>query len=98
VEKVKKVIWTNSARVALMQIFGFHVSKSELAAETIINDIINTADSIVFAHQYQVDTINPKYRRMIVRQYKIIYKAEGNIVFIMNIVSTRINPIKLKEM
>ena len=60
--------------------------------------IIDTADSIVFAHQYQVDAINPKYRRMIVKQYKIIYKTGDNIVFIMNIVSTRANPVKLREM
>ena len=97
-EKVRQVKWTNSAKIALKHIFEFHAAISELAAEIIIKDIIDTADSIVFAHQYQVDAINPKYRRMIVKQYKIIYKTGDNIVFIMNIVSTRANPVKLKEM
>ncbi len=97
-ERVKRVNWTNNAKIALRAIFDFHAANSELSAEIIINEIIDKADSIVFAKQYQVDEINPKYRRMIARQYKILYKVHLDTVFIMNVVSTKDNPEKLKNL
>lgn len=97
-EKVTKVEWTDTARAALRNIFNFHVIHSEQSAKNIVNDIIDTADSIVFSNQYQVDDINPNYRRMVVRHYKILYKEHQNIVSIMNIVSTKDNPKKLKRL
>ena len=97
-EKVTKVEWTDTAKVALRNVFNFHAVNSEQSAENIVNDIIDTADSIVFANQYQVDDINPKYRRIVVRQYKILYKEHQNIISIMNVVSTKDNPKKLKQL
>lgn len=97
-EKVTNVEWTDTARAALRNIFNFHVINSEQSAVNIVNDIIDTADSIVFANQYQVDDINPNYRRMVVRYYKILYKEHQNIVSIMNVVSTKDNPKKLKQL
>ena len=76
-EKVIKVEWTDTAKAALKSIFEFHAVNSEQSAENIVYDIIDTADSIVFSRQYQIDDVNPNYRRMIVRQYKILYKEEG---------------------
>ncbi len=97
-EKVIKVEWTDTAKVALKSIFKFHAINSEQSAENIVNDIIDTADSIVFAHQYQLDDVNPNYRRMIARQYKILYKEDQNIVLIMNVVSSKDDPKKIQKL
>ncbi|MCK5209264.1 MAG: type II toxin-antitoxin system RelE/ParE family toxin [Cyclobacteriaceae bacterium] len=97
-EKVIKVEWTDTAKVALKSIFKFHSINSEQSAENIVNDIIDTADSIVFAHQYQLDDVNPNYRRMIARQYKILYKEDQNIVLIMNVVSSKDDPKKIQKL
>ena len=97
-EKVTKVEWTDTSKTALKNVFNFHAKYSEQSAENIVNDIIDTADSIVFAHQYQIDDINPNYRRMVVRDYKVLYKVNRKVVFIMNIVSTKDNPKKLEKL
>lgn len=54
-EKVTKVEWTDTAKAALKNVFDFHAKYSEQSAENIVNDIIDTADTIVFTHQYQID-------------------------------------------
>lgn len=97
-EKVRQVNWTDNAKIAIKSIFDFHAVNSVQSAENIVYDIIDRSDSIVFAHQYQFDDINPNYRRMIVRQYKILYKENQNIVSIVNVVSTKGNPEKLKQL
>lgn len=97
-EKVTKVEWTDTAKTALKNVFYFHAKYSEQSAENIVNDIIDTADAIVFAHQYQVDDINPNYRRMVVRDYKVLYKVHRKTVSIMNVVSTKDNPKKLEKL
>jgi plasmid stabilization system protein ParE len=97
-EKVTKVEWTDTAKAALKNVFDFHAKYSEQSAENIVNDIIDTADTIVFTHQYQIDDINPNYRRMVVRDYKVLYKVNRKVVFIMNIVSTKDNPKKLEQL
>ncbi len=97
-EKVIRVEWTDTAKAALKSIFEFHTLNSEQSAEKIVNDIIDTADSIVFAHQYQIDDLNPNYRRMIARQYKILYKENHNIVSIMNVVSSKVDPKKIQKL
>ena len=95
--KAIKVDWTNTAKLALKTVFKYHTEYSELAAENLINEIIDTADSIVFAKQYQVDEINPNYRRIVVRDYKVLYSEQNNIIQIMNVVNTKQSPEELKN-
>lgn len=97
-EKVTQVKWTDSAKVALKNVFNFHAKFSEVSAINIVSAIIDSADAIVFSQQYQVDELNPNYRRIVVRNYKILYTVSGKTIYIMNIVSTRDNPQKLKNL
>lgn len=97
-EKVIKIEWTDTAKIALKSVFDFHVANSERSAHNIVDKIIKTADAIVFSKQYQIDDINPNYRRMISGHYKILYKENGNTISIMNIVSTKANPNTLKKL
>lgn len=97
-EKVTKIEWTDTAKVALKNVFDFHAKFSEEAAINIVSDIIDAADAIVFSKQYQVDEINPNYRRIVIRDYKILYKVSRKTIYIMNIVSAKDNPEKLKNL
>lgn len=47
-----------------------------------------------FTDQFQSDEIQPEFRRIIVRDYKILYKEEEGIVYIVKIFSTKQNPSK----
>jgi plasmid stabilization system protein ParE len=95
--KAIKIDWTGTAKSALKTVFKYHAEYSESAAENLINEIVDTADSIVFAKQYQVDEINPNYRRIVVRDYKVLYSEQNNIIQIMNVVNTTQSPEELKK-
>ncbi|MCR4029978.1 MULTISPECIES: type II toxin-antitoxin system RelE/ParE family toxin [Flavobacterium] len=88
-ERVKKVIWTNSAKDELKAIYTFYKQKSTQGALSLKADILETVKSIVFAEQYQKDEIDPEYRKIIVRDYKILYKEINGEVFIVKIFSIR---------
>ncbi len=95
-EQVVKIAWTDTAKTALKSVFDFHAVNSEKSAHNIVDKIVKTADAIVFSKQYQLDDINPNYRRMISGHYKILYKEKNSIISIMNVVSTKANPDTLK--
>ncbi|HET8810727.1 MAG TPA: type II toxin-antitoxin system RelE/ParE family toxin [Flavobacteriaceae bacterium] len=88
-ERVKKVIWTPTAKKKLNSILSYRYAKIPSAWEIVENDIISTSRNIVFSEQYQKDDIYPTYRKIIVRDYKILYRHEEEVVFIVNIVCTR---------
>ena len=91
-EKVVRVDWTDQGKLALRLVYDFHLKQSELAAEIVVNDIIDAAESIVFVKQYQVDDINPKYRRIVIRGYKVLYVEKDKVINIMDVVSTKQSP------
>lgn len=94
-EKKLKIIWTAKSLAALQHVYNFYAVKSVEAANRIVNDIVETAESITFSDQYQQDEILPQYRRMVVGHYKILYRAEQNVIYILSIFDTRQNPLKL---
>ncbi|WP_395053873.1 type II toxin-antitoxin system RelE/ParE family toxin [Flavobacterium sp.] len=94
-----KILWDNEAKADLKLIFEYLKLKSEQAAKNVIKDIILQSKSIHFTEQYQLDEfLGEPFRRMIVRNYKIIYKVQNNTeIRILQIFDTRQNPIKLKK-
>jgi len=82
----------------LKLIFEFIKLKSPQGATNVIRDIIAQSKNIHFVEQYQVDEfLGEPYRRMIVRDYKIIYKIHSATeIRILQIFDTRQNPIKIK--
>ncbi|MDI9310644.1 MAG: hypothetical protein QM535_10540 [Limnohabitans sp.] len=68
-----RILWDNNAKSDLKLIFEFLKIKSLQGAKNVIADILLQSKSIQFAQQYQVDEIlGEPYRRMIVRNYKIV--------------------------
>jgi addiction module RelE/StbE family toxin len=93
------ILWDNQAKADLKLIFEFIKLKSLQGALNVISDIVAQSKNIHFAEQYQVDEIlGEPFRRMIVRDYKIIYKIHSKTeIRILQIFDTRQNPIKLKK-
>ncbi|QHI37282.1 hypothetical protein IMCC3317_26610 [Kordia antarctica] len=79
-EKVTKVVWTRQAREALTSILDYRCKGVPPARKIIRNDIINSSKEIVFAKQFQKDDIYPQYRRLIVRDYKVLYTEKKGVV------------------
>lgn len=98
-QKPIQVIWDNHAKADLKLIFDFLQLKSPQGAKNVIRDIIDQTKNIHFAKQYQVDEfLGEPYRRMIVRNYKIIYKVHSETeIRILQIFDTRKNQNLLKK-
>ena len=92
-----KVIWTNKAKQQLKEIYKFYKDISPQGAENVKNDILKAGKEIVFAKQFEQDEIEPNFRRIIVRHYKLIYTIEKDIIAILRIFDTRQNPLKQLE-
>lgn len=92
-----KIIWTKQARTAVKNIYNFYKEKSLPGAKNVKSDLLQSPKAIRYSKQYQLDDINPNYRRIVVRDYKILYKEKENIIQIMDVISTRQSPEKLKN-
>lgn len=92
-----KIVWTKQAKEALKSIYDYYKSKSVKGARNVKSDLLNSPKTIFFSKQYQVDDINPKYRRIVVRHYKVLYKEENGVIQIVDIVSTRQSPDVLES-
>jgi plasmid stabilization system protein ParE len=92
-----QIIWSTQSKESLKEIYDYYKVKSLQGAKNIRSDLMNAPRKIIFAKQYQVDEINPKYRRIVVRDYKLLYKESGNTIVVMDIVGTKQSPEVLKE-
>jgi plasmid stabilization system protein ParE len=88
-KKVAKVVWTRQAREALTTILDYRYKNISAARKIVRSDIINSSTQLIFATQFQKDDIYPQYRRIIVRDYKVLYKELKGIVYIMNVACTK---------
>jgi plasmid stabilization system protein ParE len=91
------VNWTDTGKSALKSVYEFHSEYSETLADKLVTELVDRADAIVFSKQYQVDEINPKYRRIIVGDYKVLYNEKNNIIEIMDVICTLQSPEILKN-
>lgn len=97
-QKPIRILWDNQAKADLKLIYDFLHLKSHQGAINVIGEIVSQIKSIHFTEQYQVDEFfGEPYRRMIVRDYKIIYRVHSEIeIRILQIFDTRQNQGKLK--
>jgi len=93
------ILWDNQAKADLKLIFEFIKLKSLQGALNVISDIVVQSKNIHFVEQYQVDDLlGEPYRRIVVRDYKIIYKIHSKTeIRILQIFDNRQNLIKLKK-
>lgn len=88
-DKLLEVVWTYTAKNQLKTIYNYYKEKSVQGANNIKNEILNATKNIRFSEQYQNDEIEPEYRRIIVRDYKILYLVEDEVIYISKIFSTK---------
>lgn len=89
------IIWTSKSFEDISNIH--HYISLEISLETankIIDEIYQAPNSIIFEEQFQVDDYRKDCRRIIVRNYKILYRVKDSEIFIIRIFNTFQNPIK----
>ena len=98
-QKPIKILWDNEAKSDLKLIFDFIKLKSLQGAKNVISDIVNQSKNIYFASQYQTDEyLGEPFRRMIIRDYKIIYKVQSESeIRILQIFDSRQSINKIKK-
>ena len=89
IKRVTQVLWTRQARESLSAILDYRYASIPSAYKIVKDEIIAASKGILFSGQYQKDEIFSEYRRIIIRDYKILYKEENSKVFIMNLVCTK---------
>lgn len=87
--KISKIVWTFQAQLALRKILDYRYKDIPEARKIVRTDIINASKSISFPEQYQKDEYAFQYRRIIVRDYKLLYRTSGNTAFIMNVICSK---------
>lgn len=92
------IIWTKQAKESLKSIYDYYKEKSLQGAKNVKTDLLESPKTIHYAKQYQVDDINPKYRRIVVRDFKVLYKENSNRIEIIDIISTKQSPTALKKL
>ena len=85
-QKVSKIVWTRQARLSLNNILDYRYKDIPKARKIVRADIVNASKSITFPKQFPPDNINPHFRKILVRDYKILYKNHKTNIFIMNVV------------
>jgi len=86
--KVSKVVWTRQAKEALNEVLDYRYDENPTARKIVRTDIIQASMNITYPKQFQKDEIFPDYRRIIVRDYKILYSSKDTVVYILNVVCT----------
>lgn len=94
--KTPQVFWTTQARASLHAILDYRYKEIPTARKIVRKDIILASKQIVFTEQYQQDEIFPEYRRIIVRDYKLLYKEQDGNIFILNVICTQAGNNSLK--
>ena len=92
-----KIVWSEQARRTLKDIYNFYKEKSPQGAIQVRSDILQGPRSLHFAEQYQKDDINPRYHRMVVRDFKILYTEEEGVIQTVDIVSAKQSPEELRN-
>ena len=69
-----EILWSDQAQESLRKIFEFYKERSVQGARNVKNDLLSAPRKLQYSRQYQIDDVYPKYRRIIVRDYKILYR------------------------
>lgn len=69
-ERLIPILPVSFVKESLKDIYDFYKEKSPGRALNVKNDLVRSPKTIGFAKQNQEDDINPKYRRIVVRDFK----------------------------
>jgi plasmid stabilization system protein ParE len=89
------VFWTTSAKEDLKDIYYSLKGKISLeSAQKIRDELFDSPNRIIFSEQFQLDEYRIDCRRIVVRNYKLLYQIKDSSVFIIRVFNTFQNPLK----
>lgn len=89
------VFWTQNAKEDLKEIYiSLKKVISKEKAIKIRDELFSCANSIVFPEQFQVDEYRFDCRRIIVRNYKVLYQIKENSIFVIRVFNSFQYPLK----
>jgi len=90
--------WSSRAKKDVEKIY-FHLREKNSAAtsQKIIAEISSGPEVIIFPEQYQYDDYVTDCRRIIIMNYKILYRVENEIISIVSVFDSRNNPLKMSS-
>lgn len=89
------VFWTSKSFEDISNIHDYLSNKISLeTANKIIDEIYQSPNSITFVEQFQIDEYRKDCRRIIVRNYKILYYIKDSEIFVIRVFNTLQNPSK----
>ena len=96
--KTLSPVWTNEAISDLNSIYSHLLEwNSKISAQKIINEILNAPNGIVFGEQFQIDEYYPNFRRIVIRNYKILYHFTTEAIIIVAVFNTKRHPSTLRR-
>lgn len=95
-----KIRWSAEAKADVKKIYDFTKNKSVQGAKNVVTDIQNAPKTIVFDKQYSVDEYACECRKIVVRNYKILYNIdiENQFINVISVFDTRQSPDKLSDL
>ncbi|KGO91434.1 type II toxin-antitoxin system RelE/ParE family toxin [Flavobacterium subsaxonicum] len=80
--------WSDEAIADLRSIYYNLLERnSEETSLKIRSEIFSAPKQIVFPEQFQIDEIYNKYRRVIIRNYKVLYTADDRTIKIATVIN-----------
>ena len=90
-----KIVWTSKSFEDISNIHYYLSEKLSLeTANKIIDEIYESPKTISFLEQFQVDEYRKDCRRIIIRNYKILYHSSEDEIYIVRVFNTFQHPIK----
>ena len=91
------ISWSDRAKLDVKHIYLHLLNKnSKSSSQKIRDEIINAPKTIVFPEQFQFDEYLVECRRIIVRNYKILYLVQNTTIHIVSIFNSHNHPSKMK--
>ena len=91
------ITWSLRAQSDVKSIYFQLLGKnSKDTSKKIRDEIIAAPKTIIFPEQFQIDEYIAKCRRIIIRNYKILYSAEGTAITIISVFNSFRHPSKMK--
>ena len=89
------IFWTTNAKLDLKDIYlSLKQNFSLTVASKVTDEIFESVNSITFSDQFQIDEYRIDCRRIITRNYKILYQFHNNTIYVVRIFNTFQDPIK----
>ena len=89
------IFWTTNAKLDLKDIYlSLEQNFSLAVASKVTDEIFGSLNSITFPNQFQIDDYRIDCRRIIIRNYKILYQFRDNTIYVVRIFNTFQDPIK----